>query len=70
MLAGFSNRGVTNVQAPLTGGTSATGVGGVSSFGAIDTTTTQNLKAFWILATATDTMTVENIVVELLPGVP
>lgn len=69
---GFSNRGVTNVQVPL-GNATLTYSGGSAVppvFGAIDSTSSQNFVINLQLATATDTMTLENIVVQLIPGVP
>ncbi len=70
-LSGFSNRAASNVQSALynqilsLGSTTA-----VPTFGAINSTQSQNLVVNMQLATATDTMTLENIVVQLIPGVP
>jgi hypothetical protein len=66
---GFCNRGVANVQAPIPA-TPLAGAAAAPVFGAIDTTTSQNFVMNMQLATATDTMTLENIVVQLIPGVP
>ena len=66
---GFSNRGVANVQVSLTNNALNTGNFG-PAVGAIDSTSSQNLVMNMQLATATDTMTLENIVVQLIPGVP
>jgi hypothetical protein len=69
---GFANKGVTNAQIP-TAIASAAGYGATSAtftYGTVDSTTSQNLVANLQLATATDTMTLENIVVQLMPGVP
>jgi hypothetical protein len=68
-IGGFSNRGVANAQVSLTSG-SLTTTTIVPNFGAIDSTSAQNLVMNLQLATATDTMTLENIVVQLIPGVP
>jgi hypothetical protein len=72
MVGGFSNRGVANVQVPLTSGIAGAGNAGSTglTFGAIDSTSSQNLVANLQLATPTDTMALENIVVQLIPGVP
>jgi hypothetical protein len=67
--SGFSNRGVTNVQVSLLSG-ALNFAAATPSFGAIDSTASQNLIMNMQLATATDTMTLENIVVQLIPGVP
>jgi hypothetical protein len=71
VVTGFSNRGTTNVQAML-GATS--GAGGATTtapfFGAVDTTQNQTMAVSLKLATATDTITLENVFVELIPGVP
>jgi hypothetical protein len=68
---GLSNRGVANVQVPLTNPNGGTGTtGSAIGFGAIDSTSSQNLVMNLQLATATDTMTLENIVVQMIPGVP
>ena len=68
--AGFSNRGVAGVQVnlPQTNVLGTAAIGPV--VGAIDTTASQNLVANLQLATATDTMTLESIVVQLISGVP
>ncbi len=71
LITGFSNCGATNVQAML-GSTS--GAGGATTaapfFGSVDTTQSQTLAVEIELATATDTMTLGNVLVELIPGVP
>lgn len=66
---GFSNRGVANVQVTLYNGVLGTGAG-AQVFGAIDSTSTQNLVMNMQLATATDTMALESLVAQLIPGVP
>jgi hypothetical protein len=71
LLGGFSNRGATNVQGPLTGRNLTTGTT-TSAFlyGAVDSTVSQTLALSLELNTAaTDTITLESIVVELIPGV-
>ncbi|MGO9008079.1 MAG: hypothetical protein ACLQIQ_08540 [Beijerinckiaceae bacterium] len=71
LITGFANRGVTNVQSILLAG-NGEGAGTTSGpfFGAVDTTSNQNLTVQMDLVTATDTMTLESVVVELIPGVP
>lgn len=69
--SGFSNRGVANVQVPLVGSQFNANINSVALvYGTIDSTSAQNLVINLQLATATDTMTLENIVVQLIPGVP
>lgn len=72
IFGGFSNRLVANVQVPLTSPNANAGAASASGlvYGAIDSTSSQNLVMNLQLATATDTMTLENIVVQLIPGVP
>jgi hypothetical protein len=73
IVSGFANRGVANVQAPIANAlmnVAGSGTAAALVFGAIDSTTSQNLVINMQLATATDTMTLENIVVQLIPGVP
>jgi|HubBroStandDraft_2_1064218.scaffolds.fasta_scaffold00132_9 hypothetical protein len=73
LYGGLSNRGVANVQVPFSNAIISVGNGGAgvaAVFGAIDSTSAQNLVMNLQLATATDTMTLENIVVQMLPGVP
>ena len=70
-LGGFSNRGVTNIQVSLTSfpmTLTPTTLG--PYYGSIDSTTTHNLVALLNLASASDTIVLETIVVELIPGVP
>ena len=71
-LSGLSNRGVANVQVAMQNalGTTGSGTGGTVTYGAVDSTTAQNLVIDMQLATATDTRTLDNIVVQLIPGVP
>lgn len=68
---GFSNRGVTNKQVPLTtAGLQYAGTTTVLEFGTVDTTSSQTIVAqLQLVTTATDTAVLENIVVELMPGV-
>jgi hypothetical protein len=69
--AGFVNRGVTNVQvANPNANFLGNSTSGTTVYGAIDSTSAQNMAISMQLATATDTMTLESAVVELLPGVP
>lgn len=69
--AGFANRGVANVQAPTTNALATAAANTTAlTFGAIDSTQSQNLVMNMQLAVATDTMTLENIMVQLIPGVP
>lgn len=70
-VAGFSNRGVTNSQVPLTS-FSLAGTAGTTgpNYPAIDSTAAQPLAINLKLATATDFVALESILVELLPGVP
>ena len=53
---------------------STSGAGGATTaapfFGSVDTTQSQTLAVEIELATATDTMTLGNVLVELIPGVP
>ncbi len=73
IVSGFANRGVANVQAPIWNAlmnVAGSGTTAALVFGAIDSTASQNLVMNMQLATATDTMTLENIVVQLVPGVP
>ncbi len=71
MLSGFANRGVTNVQAALMAEGMTTTAGAAAPFyGAVDTTQNQNLVEYLELANATDYLVLENVVVELIPGVP
>jgi hypothetical protein len=70
-VAGFSNRGVTNIQAPSTNysnifGGSTTAI----AFGAIDTTQNQSFTIGMFIVNAGDTITLESVVVEHIPGVP
>lgn len=70
-VGGFSNRGVTNAQVPLSNAVATIGGNAAAAvFGAIDSTTSQNLIVYEQLATATDYLVLENIVVQLIPGVP
>lgn len=70
-MSGFANRGITNVQVPLNNSEASDGpdAGGTLATGSIDSTVAQNLTIYWFLATATDTVTIENIQVEFIPGV-
>lgn len=71
ILGGFANRGMTNVQASLFGRSpSAVTNTGAPIYTAVDSTTTQPLTSVLELGTATDFVVLENLVVELLPGVP
>jgi len=74
MAAGFMNiNGVTNAQGPLsTIAPCATGASaaGQPSYGAIDSTTSQNLTIQLQLALATDFLQILTLSVEYLPGVP
>lgn len=65
----FSDRDVTNVQVSPGLTTPNFGSAGVV-YGAIDSTTSQNIIFNLQLQTATDTMALESAVVELLPSVP
>lgn len=69
-ISGFSNRQATNVQVSnnVAGTMGLTAV--APSYGAINSTANNSLTAQIELATATDTVALENVVVELLPGVP
>lgn len=67
---GFINRAATNVQVSFPAVSWAANMAGTTAYGAIDSTASQNLVLNLQLATATDTITLESTVVELLPGVP
>ena len=69
IISGFSNRGATNVQVGLLNNLFSVG-NAPPNYGAIDSTTAQNLTFNLQLATATDTITLESAEVELAPGVP
>lgn len=64
----FANRGSTNVQ--ISGGNFGANFSQTPLYSAIDSTAAQNLVMNMQLGTATDTMTLESVVVELLPSVP
>jgi hypothetical protein len=72
-VAGIVNRGVTNVQGPLTNAAGIAGSGGSGSsflYGSVDSTAAKNIVINLQLATATDNIVLESAAVELLPGVP
>ncbi len=71
-IAGFANLGVTNAQKMLYSRNGEFGALVVAPFTtAINSTQAQNLTIYLDLASAaTDTITLENIVVEHIPGVP
>jgi hypothetical protein len=69
-LGGFSNRAVANVQVPLTNANASIAGNAVALvYGAIDSTSAQNLVMNMQLAVNTDNMTLENTVVQMIPGV-
>lgn len=71
IIGGFSNRGATNVQVSFVeNGTGIASSSAAFDTGAVDTTINQNYIVQVELATATDTLTLEGVLVELLPGVP
>jgi hypothetical protein len=71
LIGGVGNRGVTNSQAPLTStALVAAASSTAATFGAIDSTQSQNLTISLKLANATDFIVLESIVAKLLPGVP
>ena len=65
--AGFSNRGSASAQVWLPYG--LIGTTGATTYGTVNTASSQNLQFFFNMTTTTDTMIYENIEVELLPGV-
>jgi hypothetical protein len=71
-LAGFSNRQATNIQVNSFGNNGgAIGLGaGAPTIGAINSTANQSYTVQMELATGTDYIVNESIVVEYLPGVP
>jgi len=70
-ITGFVNRQATNVQTTLQAQTLGQGPSSNNlNFGAVDTTQAQNFVVNLKLVTATDTMTLETVDVELIPGVP
>lgn len=73
LIGGFSNRGATNVQVPLSNSSlavPATGSAGALTYGAIDSTATKNLVFNLQIASGSDGMVLESAAVELMPGVP
>lgn len=71
IIGGVSNRGATNVQVSYAeAGVGITSAAAALRTGTVDTTTAQTYSASVQLSTATDTLTLEGVLVELLPGVP
>ena len=69
--SGFGNCGVTNSQSALTSSALGTAASSVApAYGAIDSTTSQNLTVQLKLAATTDFIVLEGAFVEILPGVP
>jgi len=70
-IGGFSNRGVANSQVALSSAALQYATNGTAlSYGAVDTTASQSMIAqIQLSTTATDTLILENIVVEIIPGI-